>query len=275
MKTVACIIARTNSTRLPQKALKKINDRMLIEHIIDRIKLCNNVDEIYICTSTNKCNDVLKDVAEKNKIKFYAGSEEAVIDRMLDVAKLENADNVIRITGDNIFTDNVYLDIMIDRHNNDSYDYTRTEYLPLGVTAEVISVRSLIKCRTMMDPNENHLILYLFNPEVFKCLVLTPYKKHQHPKWSFTIDTPEDWERTEYIFSKSNDFITLDMVVNIVENYSVPHLEYGATGIIQCPANLTMYFETFKRELELRVLNSDTEDITHDEYLKVLKNQSR
>ena len=54
MKNIICIVARTNSTRLPQKVLKKIGDRMLIEHLIDRMKLSVEFDEIYICTSSHK-----------------------------------------------------------------------------------------------------------------------------------------------------------------------------------------------------------------------------
>ena len=48
MKTVACIIARTNSTRLVKKVLLEINGKKVIEHIIERIKEIEEIDEIYI-----------------------------------------------------------------------------------------------------------------------------------------------------------------------------------------------------------------------------------
>ena len=69
--------------------LKNIAGRMMIEHIILRLKKAQLVDDIYICTSTHPDDQILKEVAKKNSVKFYAGSEESVIDRMLDVAKFE------------------------------------------------------------------------------------------------------------------------------------------------------------------------------------------
>ena len=107
--TIACIIARTNSTRLPKKVLKKINDEMLIEFLIKKIKRAKNIDSIYLCTSIDKTDKILLEIAESHGIKSYAGSRDKVIERMLKVGEKENANNLIRITGDNVFCDEIFI----------------------------------------------------------------------------------------------------------------------------------------------------------------------
>ena len=178
-KTVACIIARTNSHRLPNKVLRLIAGKPMIEHLIERVKRVRNIDKIYLCTSIHPDDTRLESLAKKTGISFYRGSENSVIDRMLEVAKLEDASNVIRITGDNIFSDSVYMEIMVEHHTRNKSDYTRTELLPIGITSEVISVSALQHCYENMDPNySQYLLVYMFNPDRYNCCVLIPPKPH-------------------------------------------------------------------------------------------------
>ena len=116
MKTLACIIARTHSSRLPKKVLRKIGDKMLIEHVIARTKMAKNIDDIYLCTSVDPHDAILLEIAEKNGIKAYAGSKDAPIERMLHVGMNDDVDNLIRITGDNIFCDEIFMDKLIETH---------------------------------------------------------------------------------------------------------------------------------------------------------------
>ena len=48
-----------------------------------------------------------------------------------------------------------------------------------------------------MNPDESqYLMLYMFQPSIFKCLVVIPEKKHQTKNLTLTVDTPEDFKRT-------------------------------------------------------------------------------
>lgn len=276
MKNIACIIARTNSTRLPNKVLKEINGKKIIEHIIERIQRCRQISEVYICTSTQPEDSVLERIASHNNVKYYAGSEESVIDRMLDVAKIEKANNLVRITGDNIFTDSVYIDLMLERHINESFEYTRTEYLPVGITSEVISVEALKKCYDQINPTDSqYLMLYMFQPEYFKCQVIIPPVEHRQPKWSLTIDTPEDFERTLYLFEKTNKHLSFEDLIRIGKSFPVPHLVMKYNSIVKLAANMIFYSDTIKFEKELRINNSYKEQISIDQYKKTLYEQQR
>jgi len=268
MRNIACIIVRANSTRLPQKALKKIDNYSMIEVIIKRLKKCRRLDDIYLCTSTDPGDRVLLEIAAAQGIKDYAGSPDAVIERMLSVAEIEGADNLIRITGDNIFTDQAYLDIMISRHLQYQADYTRTEYLPVGVTAEVMSSEALARCAASIPVEyTQYLLLYMFQPEQYRCLVLHPEDEHCHPYWSLTVDTPADWKRTEEIVSRAGSpFISYDFINRICSEGDIPHLNFEPGGQIRFPAGIQLCYQTFREEMEQRISRSELGEITLDQY---------
>jgi len=275
-KIVACIIARTNSSRLPKKVLRDVGNGMsLIEYIINKIKKSKLVDEIYMCTSVDDGDKILLDIASKCGIKSFAGSRESVIDRMIAVAEIENAQHVIRITGDNIFTDEVYLDIMIKNHLDAKVDYTRTEMLPIGITPEIMEVEALRKCYSMMDPSESqYLMLYMFQPEVFNCLVLIPEKRHQRQNMTLTVDTPNDFERTLQILGKKPRLINLDGVLERCEEKEIPNAVYDEGAIVKFPANLLIYFSSYRNEMNWRIKKSRVKRLNEGTYLEFLIKQA-
>ena len=257
MKTIACIIARTNSKRLPLKVLKIINEKSMIEHIIENLKGIKDINNIYICTSTNEEDIILKDVAKKNNVDFYAGSEKAVIERMLDVAKIENADNVIRITGDNIFTDRYFLIEMLKQHQLNDMDYTRTEYISIGVTAEIIKTSALENCYSSIDPDKSeYLFLYMFNPNKYKCLVLIPEEKYQNPFSSLTVDTENDWERTEFIFQELQEPISYIDIINLNKRKKIPYFEIDKNINIKLPDDKEISYGLFRKKIEAKIKNA-------------------
>ena len=275
MKNVACIIARTESKRLPQKAIIDINGLRMIEYIIQKVKKSKLIDEIYVCTSTEESDKVLLDIAKKNGVKSYAGSLNSVIDRMLDVAEIEKADNLIRITGDNIFTDEVYIDLMLNYHLENKVDYTRTEYLPIGLTAEIIKYKALKDCYTLMDPNySEYLYLYIFQPSIFKCQVLIPNQKHQNPNWLLTVDTPQDLERIQAIVRNSKDLLNYNEIIEACNNNEIPNLEIHFKDNIKLPGGVFLTYDAFVKEKENRIQQAMRVEISIDEYNIQLRKQN-
>ena len=257
MKTVGCIIARTVSTRLPKKVLREIKGKKLIEYIIEKMKYVPNLDDIYLCTSVDDGDKVLLDIAEENGIKGYAGSRDSVIDRMLDVAEIAHADNVVRITGDNVFTDEFFLERMIEEQNKDPLiDYTRTEYLPIGVTAEVIKVNALKKCYEMRDPNKSqYLLLYMFDPEKYNCQVLVPEEALSVEFCSLTVDTPADFERTTFLIDQlyKDCRIYYDDIIGLTKNVEIPYFKIDKNATVKMPDNKTITYGQFRNKMKARI----------------------
>jgi len=83
---VAIIQARIGSTRLPGKVLKKVAGRPLLEYMIERAKKAKTLDAIILATTIKKEDAKLSQIAKRQKIDFFQGSEADVLDRYYQAA---------------------------------------------------------------------------------------------------------------------------------------------------------------------------------------------
>ena len=67
MKIIAMIPARMGSKRVKNKNLRMINDKPLIEYILETVSKINIFDRVYI----NSEDDVFKEIADKYNFEFY------------------------------------------------------------------------------------------------------------------------------------------------------------------------------------------------------------
>lgn len=256
-KTVACVIARTVSTRLPLKVLRNVvDDYTMLDFMIQRLKFVNSIDEIYICTSDEPVDEILVDVANKNKVKVYRGSPDAVIERLIAVGELETADNVIRITGDNVFTSYEYLEDQIKIHNENDLDYTRIMDVPIGSTAEVMRLTAVKKCYEQIDPAvSEYLLLYMFDPKQFRCGVIRINDLKKSSDYTITVDTPADLSRTKEIFTLNESsplLIQLKNIVEIIDKHDISNSKYTLSGNVKMPYGKEIPFEEFQNNMEQR-----------------------
>jgi len=261
-KTVACVIARTVSTRLPLKVLRKVvDDYSMLDFMIQRLKLVKNITKIYLCTSHEPIDDILEDVAIRNNINIYRGFPDAVIERLITVGNNESADNVIRITGDNVFTSYEYLDEQIKIHNDNDLDYTRIIDVPIGSTAEVMKLTALKDCYDLIDPAiSEYLLLYMFRPEHYKCGVIHIKDIKKSSNYTVTVDTNEDLERTKKIFTffiENPLTISLKDIVTIIDKNEIKNSKIKLTGSIKMPYGKEISFEEFQNDMNQRIKQSN------------------
>ena len=116
-----------NSSRLPNKALLKVNDKPLIEYLINRL---SNINDVSNCIATsNEHSDIgIKKYCEENDISYYRGSLENVGKRMLDAAKYYNADAFVRINGDSPLLDPQIVEKGISIYKNGNYDLVTNSF---------------------------------------------------------------------------------------------------------------------------------------------------
>ena len=257
---VACVIVRMKSVRLPKKALIDLNGSPLILQLIRRLKLAKNISKIVLCTSDHPDDSILLDKAKEWGVEGYAGSQSDVLSRLIDVSEIYKADMVLRVTGDNPFTDAVNIDQLIKHHIATSSEYTRTNRLPLGVTAEVMKTSMLAKLHNCMpDPNQSeYMSFFAFNPQLFHCEVLEPLASQDRPYYSLTIDYPNDLELARKIYTKlsiDSSIPSLDEVVSYLDqDRSYKSVEKNT--LIKLPGDEVMKFSELIEMLDEKALEA-------------------
>jgi len=260
-KVVSCIIARTVSTRLPLKVLRSIGgENTMLDFMIKRLKQVPSIDEVFICTSHEAVDEIMEDIALRNGIRVYRGSPDNVIERMLSVGQLTDADILLRITGDNPFTSVEYIDQQIQLLRQKKLDYVRLIDVPIGATAEVMKRDALIRCNDLMDPSvSEYLMLFMFEPRNFKCGVIKPFLK-DYSNLSVTVDTPGDLTRTQAIvryFTGPSLQIKLSDIVTAIEERDIPNAMIKPSGEIKLPYGKSMDFMDFQKDMTRRIEQSE------------------
>jgi spore coat polysaccharide biosynthesis protein SpsF len=256
VRIITCIVARTTSSRLPLKVLRSVNennDKSMIDIIISKAKQSRLVDAIYLCTSNETCDDILEDVAARNKIELYRGAAEAVIDRLVAVANIEEADYVVRITGDNIFVAGEFLDAQIKMCIDNDLDYCRLVGVPIGATAELIKVTALKKLHDEMDVSvSEYLTLFIFDPSKFKCGVLK--STQDLSRFGITVDTSDDLDNAKNIIrmlGEEAEQLSLVKISKLFINKKTSFNEISDSAIVKLPYDKwTTYGEFMKEQNE-------------------------
>jgi N,N'-diacetyllegionaminate synthase len=196
-----CIAVRLHSTRLPNKALIQIEGQTAIEHLIDRLVQSRTAAAVILCTSTNPQDKPLIDIARKKGIKWYAGSENDVMDRFLQAAATVNADVIVRVTGDDILVDPHHLDLLVRRHIEAGADYSCCPGLPKGTECEAISTAALRKAHELAeDPNHSeYMTWYLKRDDIFRVQELQVDEQFRRD-YRLTLDCPEDLAVLKEVF---------------------------------------------------------------------------
>jgi len=220
LNVVAIIQARIGSTRLPGKVLKKINDKVVLDYVIDRLKNCKNIDEIVLAITTNKNDGILEAYAKNKKINFIRGSEEDVLSRYYEAAKKFNAKVIVRITSDCPLIDPNIVDRIIEKHLENKADYTANtieKTYPRGLDAEVFNY-DILKVANKLGKEKyhrEHVTPYIKeHSEKFKLQNIEAEGKIKRPDIRITVDTQEDLELITKIISHFDDldFTTEDVI---------------------------------------------------------------
>ena len=224
MKVGYLITARLKSTRLPKKLLIEIKGKPIISHMLDRLKLSRKIDEIVICTSTNREDGPLVELACANGVGYYCGNPEDVIVRLSGAAEEFNFDYVLNITADCPFVDPSYADKIVDAYIETGADLIRAFELPHGAYSYGIKPEALSKVVEIKDDIDTEVWgRYFTDTDLFEVHDL-PIKKlfHRRPGLRMTLDYPDDLAFFEAIFDhlyKPGEIFTLDDILQLLDEH--------------------------------------------------------
>ena len=211
------------STRLPKKILLPIKGKRYIDHMIERLKLAKKPSDIVLCTSPLEDDDILIDIAKEKGIKYYRGHPDDVMLRIYNGAKKYNADVLVSTTGDNAFTDPIFMDKMIEFFENKEADFTFSKELPIGIQSYIVRLSTMKDAIEKKDENDTEIWGgYLNRPDIYRVYeykVSDPLFKH--PEWRLTLDYPEDYQLFKNIFDylyKEGKIFDLKEIMTLLRN---------------------------------------------------------
>jgi len=204
MKSAIFIAVRMKSTRLSKKAILKIKGKTVIEHLIDRLKTAKLPDLIVLCTSTNPDDKILCDIAKKNNIECFRGSQEDKLDRFLKTARKYSINFIVSVDGDDIFCDPEFIDKTIETFIRTQADYITCKDLPLGAASHGIKFEALEKiCKLKGETDTEIYGGYFTETGLFKVEYLKVEDEDlKHPEIRMTLDYPEDYEFFKAVFNE-------------------------------------------------------------------------
>lgn len=223
MKTVAIIQARMGSTRLPGKVLMKLQDKTVLEHVIERVKQADLIDDIIVATTTLPEDDVLAAQVTHYGVRVYRGSSNDVLSRYYEAAKDIKADVVVRITSDCPLIDPFIIDRVIEMYRHEmkhivtnvgTHPMDRT--FPRGLDVEVFSFEALESAhhQATKDYEREHVtpLIYDQHQNQTSCYV----NQINYSKYRWTLDTPEDLalisEIYTHLYHGRHDFYLNDII---------------------------------------------------------------
>ncbi len=196
--TVTAIIqARMQSSRLPGKAMRILAGKPMLAHVIERAKLIEHVDKVVLATSLGPENYQLMDIALSMGIETFAGSDQNVLERFVQASDKFGGEYIVRITGDNPFTDVEYASMVVDIALDSMFDLCSPANLPIGTAVEVVKKKALDETlKLSTEPHHfEHVTTYIKeHPELFSIERLPVKLKKTPAKLRLTVDTAEDFE---------------------------------------------------------------------------------
>lgn len=97
-RKVCVIQCRLGSRRFPRKAIARLHGRPLIAHVVERVRKVPSLDSVVVAVPTNDL-DLIKVLRDLN-VGIVLGPEHNVLRRFWLAAVAEQADIIMRVTGD-------------------------------------------------------------------------------------------------------------------------------------------------------------------------------
>lgn len=204
MKALIIVQARMTSTRLPGKVLLPLAGEPMLARLIERLRRVRRANGIVVATTTNATDDPIAALCAQLGVPCHRGSEQDVLSRYADAARLYGADVVVRITADCPLIDPALIDQLIETYEEGDSDYVSNMLpptWPYGMAVEVFSAAALAQAHAeaTQAAEREHVTPFLYwHPERYRLRnVASPVDLSRH-RW--TVDTPEDYELVRRLF---------------------------------------------------------------------------
>ena len=165
------VTVRMGSKRLANKCLLKINGIPTIEHLIRRVKKSKKTDLIILCTSNNKEDDILCDIAVANNINYYRGSSKDKLERWNGACNKYQVNFFVTADGDDLFCDPDLIDLAFSQYDksNAMIDFIKSDDVICGAFTYGIKSEALNKVCAIKDTDDTEMMwVYFTDTKLFR-----------------------------------------------------------------------------------------------------------
>tara|TARA_Y100000741_G_scaffold360985_1_gene344203 strand:- start:9383 stop:10042 length:660 start_codon:yes stop_codon:yes gene_type:complete len=214
MSAAVIIQARMSSKRLPNKVLKSINGKPLLEYIIEQIQYKNNKLPIIVATSKEDSDKKIVDYCNKNNILYHCGDLLNVSSRYVEIIKKHNLDFFVRICADSPLLDGNIVKKAVSLIGNDIDIITNVHprTFPKGQSVEVVNsnlfCENFKKFKTK-DHFEHVTKFFYENDHNFK--IINIKNNVNTSNQNLCVDSSDDFKN----------------IKKIIFNMTKPHFEYS------------------------------------------------
>lgn len=207
-RVVASIEARMGSSRLPGKMMSDIAGRPALMRLFERLRQAKTLDAIVLATTAQPADDPLARLAETADIRCYRGSEEDVLNRVVEAHRMMKTEIVVEVTGDCTLIDPRVIDLGVTTFLANDVDVVanvvKPSY-PMGIDVQVFRLAALAEVEAgVCDPAvREHVSLFFYeHPERYRVLHLAAPKRYHAPELRLQLDYPEDQQLIREIYRR-------------------------------------------------------------------------
>lgn len=198
-KVIAVAHARLSSSRLPGKVLKTICGHSVLYHHIERLRQCPEIDEIWLGTTKSPNNAPLIEEAKKIGIPYYAGAEEDVVERYLEIGRRTNADVFVRCGCDKPLFSYEVVNTLLDEYTNEDVMSSSTP-LGRGIASELLSMSCIERIYEHYHGPAITKHVYEY-PHLYRTRAVPIDDELSRPEFRLTLDTEEDFDLIKKLYS--------------------------------------------------------------------------
>jgi spore coat polysaccharide biosynthesis protein SpsF len=199
------------STRLPGKVLMDVAGQPMLTQQLRRLKQCTLADDIVVATTTNAIDDPVVELAHREQLGCFRGSEKDVLARYVGAAREARADIVVRVTADCPLidpqvTDRVIAELTDHARECDYASNVLRRTYPRGLDVEAFFWDTLLRIDRMArsDAAREHVTILprSEHPELFLCRSVEDNQNNADLRW--TVDTAADLEFVRQLYAALN-----------------------------------------------------------------------
>jgi spore coat polysaccharide biosynthesis protein SpsF (cytidylyltransferase family) len=219
--TIGAIIqARMNSQRFPGKVLYKINNKCLLQYVIESVSHCKKINQIVVATSLDEGDKPVEEFCRTLGVSCFRGPLQNVAERFNQVITWAGLEAFVRVNGDSPLLDHRLIDKGVSIYLSGEYDIVTNVFkrtFPKGQSVEVVSSKSFkAVCKQMEDEEDKeHVTRYFYRYN----------KKYK----MFNFESGKEWGDIQLSVDSSED---MDRFKNIVVHMKKSHWEYTVEDIV-------------------------------------------